>query len=373
MVLENSTASEADGSGFTENPPPSAFDTYSGEGTAEYKISTEGMPRPFPIIGPLFGYNDNLIARGVNAKTKSAGGVLQRHLTQEEMTAMVYWTSKQVNIMSYAPIVGVGGGIYRAYSTASTFRFPMYQPDQATFNKDIFPHTRAPWVIGSRAVLSWHLARGFWYAAAGNFLAKMVVGSYALSVATVGEMQDPRLKDYISQVRQRQQQRRGGLEIPQGQKGQPGQPAPMPVPQKQDYDDASPTGGIYTEEDFQQSKPAVPVVPSGPAPAQAEAKSFDFFDDASPTGGRGVSADTRAAPQSTGSAWDRLRRGQVPSQGQSQEQSRGSPWRKVQGGGRTDEQEGTGQLDAQAEFDARIDRERRGGDFSSNGGDIKRW
>ncbi|EPE28927.1 hypothetical protein GLAREA_00085 [Glarea lozoyensis ATCC 20868] len=364
MVLENSTASESDG-GFTENPPPSAFDTYSGEGgKAEYDISMEGMPRPFPIIGPLFGYNDDLIARGVNSKTKSAGGVLQRHLTQEEMTAMVYWTSKQVKIMSYAPIIGIGGGLYRAYSTASTFRFPMYQPDQATFNREVFPHTRAPWVVGYRAVLSWHLARGFWYAAAGNFLAKMVIGSYALSVATVGEMQDPRLKDFISQVRQRQQQRRGGLEMPQGQNGRPGQPAPMPAPQKQDYDDASPTGGIYTEEDFQQSKPAVPVVPSRPAPAEAEAKSFDFFDDASPTGGQGISADTRAAPQSTGSAWDRLRRGQAPSQAPSQASSS----QETQGSGRRD-----GQLDAQAEFDARIERERRGGDFSSNGGDIKRW
>ncbi|EHL03167.1 hypothetical protein M7I_0782 [Glarea lozoyensis 74030] len=191
----------------------------------------------------------------------------------------------------------------------------------------------------------------------------MVIGSYALSVATVGEMQDPRLKDFISQVRQRQQQRRGGLEMPQGQNGRPGQPAPMPAPQKQDYDDASPTGGIYTEEDFQQSKPAVPVVPSRPAPAEAEAKSFDFFDDASPTGGQGISADTRAAPQSTGSAWDRLRRGQAPSQAPSQASSS----QETQGSGRRD-----GQLDAQAEFDARIERERRGGDFSSNGGDIKR-
>jgi hypothetical protein len=371
MVLENSSASESDN--FTESPPPSAFDTYSSSNPpTDSAISRDGMPRPFPIIGPLFGYNAALVSRAVNKHSQGANGLLQRDLSHDEMTAIVYWTSKQVSIMSYSPIVGISGGIWRAYTTADRFRFPMFQPNLETFNKDVFPHTRAPWVTGARAVLTWHLARGFWYAAAGNFLAKMVIGSYAMSVASVGEMQDPRLKDYVSQIRQRSQKKQGRLEIPPSQQGpQPGRTAPSPEMQ-QDYDDTSPTGGIYTEEDFQQNKPAVPVVPSRPSTPQEEGKSFDFFDDASPTGGQGTSADTRATSQRASSAWDRLRRGgQSPLPNQNHTQS--SSWQKRQSDERRDQQEGEGQHDAQAEFDARIERERRGGDFSSNGGDQKRW
>jgi hypothetical protein len=333
----------------------------------------DGMPRPFPIIGPLFGYNSAFLSRAITFKLKAADSLLQRPLSHDEMTAIVYWTAKQMSYMSYSPVIGVGGGLWRAYATADRFRFPMYQPNLETFNKDVFPHTKAPWLTGARAVMTWHLTRAFWYAAAGNFLAKGVIGSYAMSVGTVGEMTDPRLTDYISQVRQRNQKRQGGLGIPPAQQeSQPGRTAPSPETQ-QVYDDASPAGGIYTEEDFQQNKPVVPVVPSTPSPPPEEGKSFDFFDDASSTGGQAMSGDTRSpsTPQRTGSAWDRLRSRQTPAQNQNQSQP--SSWQQRQSDERRDQHEGAGQHDAQAEFDARIERERKGGDFSSNGGDQKRW
>jgi hypothetical protein len=267
--------------------------------------------------------------------------------------------------MSYTPVVGIGGGVWRAYATADRFRFPMFQPDLETFNKDVFPHARAPWVTGARAVMTWHLARGFWYAAAGNFLAKMLLGSYAMSVATVGEMADPRLKDYIIQIRQRSQQRQGGLSVPSDHKQGPGYGAP-PI-QAQQHDDASPTGEIYTEEDFQEPKPAAPARTESPLPQEKET-TLDFFDDASPTGGQGMSADTRGPSQPAGSAWDRIRRGQPQTRGQSQQ----SAWQKRRGDQNGDQGEASVQQDAQTDFDAKVERERRGGNFSG-GSDQKRW
>lgn len=40
---------------------------------------------------------------------------------------------------------------------------------------------------------------------------------------------------------------------------------------------------------------------------------------------------------------------------------------------KTEEERNLAQIEAQKEFDARVEKERRGGDFSSGNGDQKRW
>jgi hypothetical protein len=111
------------------------------------------------------------------------------------------------------------------------------------------------------------------------------------------------------------------------------------------------------------------------------------FDDASPTGGQGVAAETPPAAQ--GSAWERLRRGEKP-ESSSSTGSNQSAWQRAQNETQKEQRQGltTGDSfafskseeersyakeEAQKEFDSRVERERRGGEFSQNGGNQKRW
>ncbi len=98
------------------------------------------------------------------------------------------------------------------------------------------------------------------------------------------------------------------------------------------------------------------------------------------------------APQ--GSAWDRLRRGEkpapVPQKSGGKHPTKQSAWSRQQDETQREQKEGSTMGDsfafskseeernyakeeAQKEFDARVERERRGGDFSQGGGDQRRW
>ena len=209
MVLENDA--------WSQNPPPSDDDAYSGSGNpSNVNINNEGFSKPMPIFGRLFGYDERMLARLIQHRVQNAGQILQRHPTNDEITALAFWTSKQVSILSYGPFVGIAGGSWRSWKTADTFRFPFYQPNLETFQKEVFPHARVAMLKGNRAVAAWHLARTFSYGVCGNWIATMFFGSYSVSVATVGEVSDKRLKDYTEAVRKQGQQRRGKLPAPPG-------------------------------------------------------------------------------------------------------------------------------------------------------------
>ena len=180
-------------------------------------------------------------------------------------------------------------------------------------------------------------------------------------------------------------------------------------------DDASPTGGMFSEETTAfgdntrstnddprtqgqtQPQPRPNRWPQRSRPTTAPMQRtetqddpFDPFDEASPTGGPGARADTspRQPQRQQGSAWDRVRQssgrgpaGRQTDSGQPQEQSRGWAGVREQAQSPTasadyafskgDEERSLARGEAQKEFDALVERERRGGDFSS--GDQKRW
>lgn len=256
----------------------------------------------------------------------------------------------------------------------------------------------------------WHALRWAAYGFTGKFLGNLIFGSYSMSVAAVGEMTDPRLKAMTEAARQQAIQKRGGLPGPKmpdttgsPQSGRIGRGNAPPE------DDASPTGGMYQEEsngfgdgtystnngpqtqEQPQSQPNRWPQQSRPAPVpmqQSETRDDPFytFDDASPTGGAGARADTSSQqPQrQQGSAWDRVRQGagrgptgRQTDSGQAQEQSRG--WAGVReqaqsptadyAFSKSDEERSLAKTEAQKAFDARVERERRGGDFSSGSGD----
>jgi hypothetical protein len=413
MVLDGSS-SPSGPSAFEDATPLSDRDPYSSSKGAtasdspQYHIDISSFPKPIPIIGPLLGFNDETFSKVLNGKIKIGTTYLKRPPTQEEATAYAYWTAKQISIFSYGSPIGVSAGIYRAYSTASTFRLPFWQPNMEKFNTTVFPSARLQIFSGNRAIMAWHALRMVAYGAVGNWIGQILFASYSLSVAAVGEMGDPRLKALNDAIKQAAQKKRGGLSnpMPQGTQQDTVQQRGGAPPLSQSQDDASLTGDILgdesagfgssaggtmsdenlrTEEERRRPWPQASNSKAQMRSQEVPEQSYDEFDDASPTSGREVEVQK---PQ--GSAWDRLRSGATPRNesqssgwdGQARHDKQGgqSSWSKLQNTNQEESKEGSpdsfsftkgdedrnlAKIQAQKEFDALVDRERRGGDFNS--------
>lgn len=404
MPLENDS--------WAENAPLSDSDSYTNNPDNPYKrtirIDASRLSKPMPIFGKLLGFNEELITKGVQIKANNAAQVLGRQPTDVEINALAYWTSKQISILSYAAPLGVTGGLWRCYDTAATFRFPFFQPNLEIFKKEIFPHSAIPMIRGNSAVIVWHLTRALLYGYVGNSAAKLVFASYSISVGAVGEASDPTLKEYIAAMRKKAMGTTPAVSQPPA-RGPQRAPVPVSAPSQPQQDDASPTGGMFgtdapegflgryeggeSEPPAQQQPQWKPTPQSRPAPVQtqtteAPSQPFDMFggeDSPQRPDQQGVVPDTR--PQQ-GSSWDRIRRGQQPAgQGQggwdsvrkksgpgesewsrqeNQEQKaqkQGSTYGETYSISKRDEEKGYAKEEAQKEFDARIERERQGGDF----------
>lgn len=407
MVLENSSAFPPKEDSFN-SVPASDNDPYAATGDDQIETynGIEAHFHPMPLFGAVLGFNEKKYAEVLGTRIASARHMLKRRVTPEEVNALSYHTGKQLSILSYSSALGMAGGLYRAYSTTGTFRFPFFQPNPETFNANMFPTPSKAMLKGSRAILMWHILRYNAYLFIGKTVADLVVGSYAASVTVVGELSDPRLKDLTKAMREHASERSGKqLPSPAGIPRPPMKPGQYP-PQSQNtaQDNASPTGGMtnYEEPETTQSWPQEQErdgpqtvrwksqPPSQQAPPRQEEKPFDMFDDdASPTGGRGIQADMSSSTQSSntgGSAWEKIRRGQKPAP----KQENTSGWSRLQNNTQKEQREGStmgdsftfskteeernlAQIEAQKEFDARVEKERRGGDFSSGNGDQKRW
>ncbi|KAG4418254.1 hypothetical protein IFR04_008612 [Cadophora malorum] len=412
MVLHNASDSAAQDT-FQDSAPSSDSDPYAASGSSSnssvqnlastYHIDTSKLPRPLPWIGSLVGYNDELLSKALTKKIAHSSQVLQRPLSQEEVDAFAFWTAKQVSILSYGVPFGVGGGLWRCWSTANEFRMPFYRPNLETFNPQAFPPRMAV-LKGNNAIMAWHALRAVLYGGMGNILGQLFFGSYSMSVATVGELGDKRLKPFIDAVKSQAAKQRGSLPNTTGQPGigqQPGigvqsrdDASPGTIPMAEQSPDTSWEGMSEKKqpETTPQPKrwPQARPTPAPPPVDESSDQPFGMFDDASPTGGQGVQADIRAAPVTSqgGSAWDRIRRGEqsstqrtAPITGSQQAQNQNA-WSRVQKDGAAisegysyskAEEGDLAKGEAQKEFDARVERERRGGDFAKGSGDQKRW
>jgi hypothetical protein len=372
------------------SPSDSSLDQ-NDSNTPIYRIDSSNFPKAIPILGPVFGWTDAKFAAYSQKKLEKATQAVKRPLSQDEATALLYYGAKQWSIMSYAAPLGIAGGLWRCWGTTSTFRFPFYQPDLDNKTRfENFPTTKAPALKGLRAVMAWHFLRGIAYGYMGKIVAEVFLGSYAASVSVVGEIGDKRLRAYVEAVRDQ------GKKMPETQ--QQGQRWPRPqTRQTPDIpigrDDASPTAGMFGQTDMppegddEISRPVTqrrqwPIRPPPPqVPVQnTDAKPFDLFDDASPTAAQqGMVQDTQPVRQQ-GSAWERIRRGEKPppptmntnqdrraQQMQTQEQRGGDGYTFS----KADEEKSYAKEEAQKEFDARLERERRGGDF--NAGANRKW
>ena len=274
-----------------------------------------------------------------------------------------------------------------------------------------------------------HTWRGFAYCLISVYFAPLFVSSYAATVSAVGQIRDPRLQESTRAVQEAvardQRQRREKAKDITTQTDAKREGRIPNSPRERDpgrgrggggfeVDDASPTGGAMMDmgideeqgrlsgagdmdgvlNDGQMRTAEAKARPkSGQSPAANRAGTFqmekverqpkDFgsdFDDASPTGGSGA---MDGGDGGGGSVWERIRQQSAsePS-GSSTGSGRGTRggWQKQEESSTagdsfsfssSEEEKNYAKDEAQKEFDERVEKERRGGDFSDSGG--RRW
>ena len=160
-------------------------------------VQNPSLPSPCPGMG-VFGYNTQILAVITQKQIQQAQKVMGRNPTEDEANSFVYWKAKQLSVMSYGAPIGVGAGLYRAYTSAAEFRFPFLKPNPEKFNPEAFITSNLKLFEGQRARMAWHALRSSAYGAGGFFIGSLLFASYATSVAAVGEISDKRLKDYVA-------------------------------------------------------------------------------------------------------------------------------------------------------------------------------
>lgn len=403
MVLQEAEVSP----GFADTAPTGVSDPYassSSSSPASYQrpqpvadlppsIHLSHLPRPIPILGPLYGYTDKYLAQLVRTDAAKVSNILQRPLKMQEWEAVAYHAAKWSATTSYAVPVGSALGILRSQlpSAKENFQFPLFKPEppggKAFFNK-LGPLT------GNAAVQGWHALRGWSYASVGALIAYSLFRSYAATVNVLGQWKDPRLAEFINVIRDSKMAGNtprnvgGASEAQRARRPQP-QPDPQEAIQRTDISSMGESGALGNDDRYMGDQPR----------SEQEVRQFDFgLDGSSTASNESHSAqESPTSPASSASSapetsWERIRRGNapIPQPGQPRRPLQGTggdAWAKVRGSavpvgngfegeqtpGSTsgdsfsfstgDEDRQLARQEAQKEFDERVERERHGGEF----------
>jgi len=434
MVLEEATASPTAGDSFMQDGPTSDIDPYAddsshnssgitaqgGGQTQVYNIDLEKLPNVFsPFPRPISGAA--VSALGDHISTVQT--ILKRPLTQPEVDALSYHFVNGMRITSLGGPVGFAAGILAAYNAREGWQFPFYKPKEGSrFNPNSFGPLKGP-----SAQRFWSFTRYNAYGFTGMIFAMIFFGTYSVSVSGAGRATDPRLKDFNKTLSERIKQS-GNQPMPprQGQRSPIGTPAgnmdhqverargmldrgrernQQQVQQRQSRqadDDMSPTSGSWAD-DYKSASSDTGLLSDNQI--QEQERKQRASEDSSPTSNRDNTFDMNkvtsqpsnfdsSSPQAgarqsapAGSSWERIRKEsaatkQPPSQEQRQgrtagwgsvqrEQQQGSPVGDSFSFSNSEEDRQLAKSEAQRDFDARLERERQGGDFSE--GRDRRW
>ncbi|KAF2832928.1 hypothetical protein CC86DRAFT_2063 [Ophiobolus disseminans] len=420
MVLQDVNESAPDS--FSDNPYPDQNDPYASSPSSGTRFDSSTLPRPLPIIGTFMGFSEGAVRFKTETTLKFAERKLGRDLNSQESQALAFHIYQLEQTKSYYAAAGATAGAYRAYATMAKNRYPFYQPKVEDINPNKFAFIKGPMTPFAR-----HAWRFSLYLLVAGQMGSIIGQLIAQPLAAVNTAKDPKLEQFATELRaasvadqketsskgreiqdrrkefERQTRDRSGMgPSPQARWGK------QPPVQTGD-DDMSPTAGnepwgtqpsasgswdsfSSQEQNASQQAQTPPSTsvgnrrPQATRPPQASSSPFDN-DDASPTGGLfqdEVNSSSQNKQSRAGeSTWDRLRRGGAPIPGErpAQQSRRAEPERREQREGSTlgdsytfvegDEERKRERERAQQEFDARLERERQGRDFSSDDG--KRW
>jgi len=409
MVLEDiNTAADS----FSDNPYPSADDPYANPSSpsgASYDSSA--LPQPLPILGPLLGFSDYSVRFKVDSTLKFAEYRVHRALTSEESQALATHLHTLEQTKSYFAAGGFGLGVLQWYRTMSKNRYPFYQPKPESIDPNKFAFVKGPMAQYAR-----HSWRFVLYYAVASRVGQLVGQVVAQPVAAQNTAKDPKLGQFsadlkasvaaennkahgvreqmskeFEELKAREQAARAaagnGRRRDTAGEAPPQQPWNIQKPTPVD-DDMSPTAGndpwasassdSWADSDSSYDSVQKPQTRQRPSPSsdtRSRRPAQSAEDDTSPTGGM-FQDDVQSQPKSGESTWERLRRGGAPPSGQQRPPppTRTQPPHREQREGSTlgdsftfaesDDERQRAQERAQREFDARLERERQGKDFT---------
>lgn len=369
-------------SSFPSDPdsPPNSYQEPSSSNYADIDFTQLPHPLMFP---------DSLHIRSIKSELKNRAAMIHRPLTPEETAASAYYSAKYNKTVTYGGALGTFfAWTIHSHTPHKEYHFPFLGSMKSENG----------WFNGERIrVLGWEVMRGAparWLVRVPRFLNFGLWGSilgtglgsmYAGAVRLVYEDRDPRLKDVTKARRarvdewteKRRQQRQQRLDRRAAIIGN--------VEANQD-DDGTPE--MRNSEAFRNEDPIGSYWKSQPAYTPSKPSSSVWTEEDPPSRSN---ASTSNITSSAGSAWDRIRRESVST-------DLGSPKTRRDPGMRTPNPEsstassdsseeeagaaapppsddfsissaelekGYAREDAQRDFDARVEKERRGGDFSS--------
>lgn len=391
---------------FNDNPYPSDSDAYTSNAPSGQRYDASILPQPLPILAPLLGFSSGTIRFKTETTLKFAEMKIHRSLTPEEAQTLAGHLYQLEQTKSYFTAVGAGAGVYRWYSTWEQCRYPLYKPKPEDINPNKFLFVKGH--MAQYARQSW---RFFCWAFVAGQLGKLVGQIYAQPIAAQATGNDPKLAQFAEDLknsvssdmarmtnrtaRTSADERRAAWEAAAKARSganassasPPGSPSSARKPTPAD-DDMSPTAGneawpSSSDNSWADSSFSSETTQTNPPPQQ-HSTPFDQSrrrptrrdndDDASPTGGM-FQDEVQSQSKPGESAWDRLRRGGVPTQqGPPPSMNRRQPPRQEQREGSTlgdsftfvdsDDDRRREKERAQREFDARIEQERQGKDFN---------
>lgn len=178
-------------------------------------IDLSKLASPAPLVGPLFRFTKSNLRTIIERNFELRAKDVNRPLFPDERAAISFHTAKGYSIASWGPPTGCLMGFQRAYSTRHEFRHPFsgtLKSSRGWFDGERVRIMGRELIRGSSARIFVHLLRSVNYGLVGAGFASFFSTSYASSVAVIGELQDPRLKDVMIALKSKiksQQERRG--------------------------------------------------------------------------------------------------------------------------------------------------------------------
>lgn len=393
----------------------SKYSIHLGTDAVDLAYELKGQNRAFHIPFdkvPIGSWTRSLCYGGPNAAAATGTLVIDlirgcenmsgRRVTQDEAEGMTFYGSRRQLTLYIGQAAAVGLGGLNAWLGRSQMKFPFVKPKPIE-QYDAFPLRQLPILKGWYARTMWTITRYNVYIGLWILLTQPFVRSIADTRMTVGLYQDRRTHD-LSQVLKGQFDRLRGNRTGQGAVNMQGQQSSQ---RGQEQDDAS-SQTFYDEQSYgndnsmaadssftdgntdtglitdgaMQQRQTTQASPNAwskaqsrgsrtayeqPQSARSEASRDIFFDDASPTPGNDPEmGNPQAYTTPAGSAWSRIRKGEASTPGQTST-ARTSESRdfetKTDSFSFSDREEDKvlAKQQAQKEFDAMLDKERKEG------------
>lgn len=396
---------------FTSTREPNYASVARDASQSKIFVNVATLPKPFSLFGSR--PHPPVLVDSIQDSCRFAQQVLGRPCTQEEANAFAYHAAKTYRVASFGSPLGMAAASVQFFRTRETFRFPGWSPlsEKSSFSKDRLGPLRGP-----AARIGWHTMRLASYWLLGSVVGAVFFGSYAVSLSLAGRATDPRLKEFSDKLRQmqkdgvstqairrqqdadsttqeetfEQRRQRRAVQDRSRESAQSRGPA-QTSKQTSDWDDASPTGGAFSN-DYGDSSSDTGILNDSQMIQRQTQQQADAYSSSAENRSSTVSS-SNAAPQRpsanrqaanqgegaasapSGNSWERLRQqaasGTPTISGtprRSREQSEDDSFSFSQG----EEDKQLAKSEAQRDFDARLERERTGRDFDEGNG-RKRW